>query len=304
MVYVIQEKDGKEIAHKSIVIKDTKFIDVLSNKIAMQIVNELSLEPSCARDISRRLKMHEQKAYYYFRKLEKAGIIKLDRIEDRVGGSAKIYEVIAPFVSVKLHEGEILKLKGSIKAIDFLDPFIKDGKFNAKIIIGQQYRHGKYSATARDTAFAMDVAFFFGNLASEISFPCFKIDVNVKESDLKDNLIIIGNPKINVVSEKINDKMPIKFDTKNFNIISKRKNIYKYNFDSVVMRTKNPFDEDKEIIYIAGKRSAGAISGVVAFTKYLDEIIKKSNEDKSFAFVVTGIDRNGDGVIDSVKFLE
>ena len=50
---------------------------------------------------------------------------------------------------------------------------------------------------------------------------------------------------------------------------------------------------------------AGTRAAILAFLQKFDEICKgNSHDSKIFAKVVEGIDKNNDGVIDSVEFLE
>lgn len=307
MDYFLTQKGEEELAYKSLMIKDPTLIGILSNELTVKIIEELANMPACSLDIARKMKIHEQKVYYHIRKLEKAGIIRIERTEERVGGTAKIYSIVAPIVSLKLCDRpDVKRSKTFIEYLDFFKPFIIDGKLDAKIIVGDPYQHGEFDATARDTPHAVDLAVFFGVLSSRADFPSYLIDTRVREEDLKNNIILIGGPKINIITHKINDSLPIYFDIqKEFNIVSRKTGVvYKYDYDCVVERIKNPFSEEKEILLIAGKRSAGTKSGVIAITKNLDQIIKESPKDRMFARVVSGVDRDGDGIVDSVKFLE
>ena len=68
---------------------------------------------------------------------------------------------------------------------------------------------------------------------------------------------------------------------------------------------KNPFDKTKDIIVIAGRRISGTRAAILSFLQKFDEICKgNSHDSKIFAKVVEGIDKDSDGVIDSVEFLE
>lgn len=308
MEYIIQETKDGDIAFKTVSLDNPSTLSSLSSELAMKVIKQLSNGPSCALDIARMLKIHEQKVYYHIRNLEKAGIIKLIGKEERAGGTAKMYDLVAPVISVKLHEGEKIQVghgKKKAKELDFLNPFIKNGKANFKIIVGLPYPHGKHESTARDNTYAVDLAFYLGNMVSEFNLPVYTVDTEVKEEDLKRNLIIIGGSKVNVITDRLNEHLPIYFDeNKEWSIVSRKTNkIFKYDYDCLIVRMKNPFNSEAEVIVIAGKRSAGTISGVIAFTQHMNDLIKNS-ENGYFARVVSGVDKNGDGTIDSIKFLE
>ena len=102
MVYFIEETDKGQRAYRAMKMEPNNF-SALNSELAQNILAELAKKPSCAMDIARRLKEHEQKIYYHLRRLEKAGIIQLERTEERVGATAKIYSVSHPYAVIKLH---------------------------------------------------------------------------------------------------------------------------------------------------------------------------------------------------------
>jgi len=107
MTYFIEETKEGQKAYNALELKPKSF-NVLNSALARDILNELAKRPSCAMDISRRLKEHEQKIYYHLRRLEGAGVITLERTEKRVGATAKIYSVSHPYLAIKLFDGEHL----------------------------------------------------------------------------------------------------------------------------------------------------------------------------------------------------
>jgi hypothetical protein len=73
----------------------------------------------------------------------------------------------------------------------------------------------------------------------------------------------------------------------------------------VIVRSRNPFDSNKEILVLAGRRTRGTEAAVLAFTRHIDEVIRGNESDhEKIAKVVQGLDKNGDGMIDSVEFEE
>ena len=67
---------------------------------------------------------------------------------------------------------------------------------------------------------------------------------------------------------------------------------------------KNPFNKKKHLIVLAGKRHAGSRAITIAFLKYYSEIIKGNVFNQSPCKVVQGLDKDSDGIVDDVKFLE
>lgn len=305
------ENDGNlSKVYESILIPPEK-LGVLHSKLSMKIIKELSNGNVSAIDIARSLKQHEQKIYYHMRKLENAGIIKQVDEEIRYGMTAKIYHLVSPIVSTKLYDnGRIVKnkLTGDPTTLEFLKPFIENGKLNALIIIGWPYPHGEFNHGGIDGSYAIDLGFLFGNMVSEIHFPCYKLDTKVKKDELeKNNIILIGNPKTNTIVNKINTDMDISFEKgENCSIISKVTG-KKYNDDNVgmILKSKNPFNKNKEMILLGGKRSRGTLAAIIAFTQNTEEIMKgNAFNDKIKGKIFIALDKDSDEHIDSVKFLE
>ncbi|MBI2542693.1 MAG: helix-turn-helix domain-containing protein [Candidatus Aenigmarchaeota archaeon] len=305
MHYVVEEHDEGQKINKTLIMKPTSF-NALNSELAVKVLTELGKKPQCAMDIARKLKEHEQKIYYHLRRLEKNGIIKLIRREERVGGLAKIYEVSHPYISIKLFDGgHLTDVKMKPKEIEFFKSFIKNGKLDGLIVVGSPDPHGKYGAHASDGSAAVDLALLLGSFLTHAS-PNYKLDTELKENDLKNNLILVGGPKANILIDRINTKMPVYFDTKNeFNIVSTfTKSVYSEDNVGVIVKMKNPFASDREILILSGKRFKGTKSAILGLVKYLKKLGDGNQFDGGIARVVHGIDRDADGIIDDVEFLE
>ncbi len=305
MSYVVEEHPEGQKIHKTLIMKPTSF-NALNSELAVKILSELGKKPQCAMDISRKLKEHEQKIYYHLRRLEKNSIIKLLKREERVGGLAKIYQVPHPYISVKLFDGEHLTdVKVKPKEIEFFKSFVKNGKLDGLLVVGSPDPHGKYGAQASDGSAAIDLALLLGSFLNHVS-PNYKLDTELREDDLKNNLIVVGGPKANILIDRINTKLPIYFDTKNeFNIVSSfTKSIYNEDNVGVIVKMKNPFAKDKEILLLSGKRFKGTKAAILGLMKYLKKLEDGNKFDGGIARVVHGIDRDADGIIDDVEFLE
>jgi DNA-binding PadR family transcriptional regulator len=308
MPYFVDDKEKEEKAYSSLLVSDPKQLTVFGSDLAQKIIEILSKQPSSAMDVARKLKQHEQKIYYHFRNLERIGIIKLLKTEMRVGAQTKIYTVTHPVISLKLFDANsIVNKKTKIKELEFFDPFIKDGKLNATIIIGSPNPHGKYVAQSSDGCCAIDLALFLGSLIKESELPNYKLDTEISEDDLKNNFILVGGPKANIIVDKMNKSLPIYFDYhREWNIVSPfSKNIYTEDDVGVVAKIKNPFNGNKQVLVLAGKRFRGTRATILAVVNHLKEIEKGNKFDSNvMARVVQGIDRDADGRIDDVEFLE
>jgi DNA-binding transcriptional ArsR family regulator len=302
MTYFVREDDKGHRVFKTSVMHP-KNLGVLGTDISMRIVEELSKTPQCAMDVARKLKQHEQKIYYHIRKLEKAGILKIVGREERVGALAKIYSVAYPYLTVKLFEGQHLgNVSVKPSQVEFFTSFVKDGKLDATIVIGSPDPHGKYGVQASDGSAAIDLALLLGTFVRDVQ-PNYKLDTELRDDDMKRNLILIGGPKANIMIDKLNAKLPIYFDAKNdFDIFSTlTKSRYSGDEIGVIVKIKNPHDKSKEILVLSGKRFKGTKAAIIALLKHM----KKIKSDEGFvAKVVRGIDRDSDGKIDDVEFLE
>ena len=65
----------------------------------------------------------------------------------------------------------------------------------------------------------------------------------------------------------------------------------------------NPYDSSRNTVVVAGVRSAGTKSGVIALTTYSEEVLKKYKRGEDWALVVQGFDMNSDGKIDHVDIV-
>lgn len=305
-ILVEEGREGKK-AYESIVL-DPKHLSILNNELTLKIVQSLVKEPACALDIARELGIHEQKVYYHIRKLDKAGIIKPLRTEKRFGMTAKIYDVVSPVVSSKLYEDGINLKDGSVQDLEllkFLSPFLKGGKLDALMVMGDTYEHGKYDSYATEGPHAADFALLVGNLISgKLTFPFYKLDTEITKEDLKRNLILIGNPKSNVIIDKVNHALPIEFNLKN-NSITSKKTGKKFNDPRIGLIAKfpNPFNPEKMILLLGGIRTRGTQSAIIAITRQYKDIAAKE-PSRSFLRIVMGMDKSGHKIIDWIKVVE
>ncbi len=310
MPQFIDDNGESPMAYNSILVSPEK-LSIFGSELCLKVVKELAKKPCCAMDLARKLEQHEQKIYYHLRNLEGAGIINQIRTEQRYGMTAKIYAVVSPVVATRLYnDGYPLEDDIPVRnpaVLKFLHPFVKDGKLNAKIIVGNPRPHGKYDEAARDGAYVSDLALFLGNFIKKLELPCYKIDTQVREGDLKDNLILIGNPKFNIIVDKLNSALPLYFDKeKEWSIVSKLTNkTYNDLAVGLVIKCDNPFNKKKKILLLAGKRSRGTRAAIIALTQHTEKIMGGNTIDnKEIAKVVMGLDRDSDYEIDDVKFLE
>lgn len=269
-------------------------------------------------EIAKKLGVHEQKVYYHIRKLTEAGIIKVVREEEKQGATAKYYRVSFPAFGVELPFGYRKTAVPSFLSLDerlkqFLSPFLKDGFLDGKIVVGSPDEHGPFKARARDGHYAAYLSLFLGQFGQLPEDFVIKLDVDVKvEKAEGNNLILVGGPGTNLLTQEINEFLPIRFSMTStehgfiFGGLVSQKTGRVYTRDSVGILAKivNPWDKNKRIIVIAGNKSVGTKACVLALTKFWQEALKNFNGEDSFATVIQGFDLDGDGKVDAIEVRE
>lgn len=305
---IVDKKDQQTFSLSSSEIKLSQLKSMSAN-ISNRILHLLALEPSYPSKIAKNLKVHEQIIFYHIRNLEKAKLIKIIKREDKQGGVANYYGLTDDsfFISFKDFK-PIEKLSYSDKKKEeFLKPFIESGQFNALIVVGSPEPHGTQRARSKDGHYGIDLALFFGTFLNSIPKMNVKLDTEMRAEDLKQNLILIGGPVVNKITDKVNDTLPIHFDPKfKRNIHSSlTKQLYLSDNCGLIVKVKNPFNLEKAILVIAGKRFLGTQAAVVSFLTKFEEIVQGNKKNKKvLAKIVEGFDSDSDSLIDSVEFLE
>ena len=264
---------------------------ILSNETVQKVLKHLSKKPNYASDISDKLRIEKQLIYYYIKKLEDGGIIKIINREMINGSLAKIYSLNADSFTFVVSKNW-KKFNPERLIPKSLQDFVENGELNAKIIVGSPDYHGPKRQRARDLYHAIDFSLFVGSYLNTIE-PKTYLDTEIRKGDLKDNLICIGGPVSNLITEKFVDNLPITF--KGRDIYSKKtKKQYAEPHQGFVSKTENPFDKTKKVLVIAGKSAQGTKAAIIG-------LIKNPNKEN---FVVEGIDLDGDGRIDDVEIKE
>jgi DNA-binding transcriptional ArsR family regulator len=313
MTYFIEETAEGQKAYRALQLNPKKF-SVLNSDLAQRILNELSKRPSCAMDVARRLKEHEQKIYYHLRRLESSGIIRLAGTEERAGATAKLYSVSHPYIAIKVFDGESLTdVKTKTRELEFFSPFIADGRLDATIVVGSPDPHGAYGGQALDGSVGIDLALFLGTFLKSAR-PNYKLDTEVTDADLRGNLIIIGGPKTNTVIDRFNRDLPVYFDPKHdFNVVSSAtKSVYSGDDIGIIVKMRNPLAKNgksanggaKHILVLSGIRFKGTRAAIVALIRRMRDLQAGNAFEGGIARVVRGIDKDADGRVDDVEFLE
>lgn len=307
-MYIVKKEKGTVLSLPSSELKGAH-AKAISSRLAQLILQELSHGPNYPSKIAKSLKANGQRIYYHIRKLEKSGIIRKCKEDVKNGVLVNYYSLSSPSFFIRFDDfkeaQKLIEMNDSHKG--FLDPFIVDGKLDALIIVGSPNPHGPSKARARDVNIGIEFALFLGTFLNHIPTSNVRLDIDVKSSDLMNNLIIIGGPRVNRVTSQFNDKLPIFFDEANSYSLKSAitGKLYPESECGLVVKAKNPFDKSKSILVIGGKGYPGTRASILAFIKGFDELAggnKKNN--KKMARVVEGLDCNSDGIIDGIEFRE
>ncbi|HIJ99769.1 TPA: S-layer protein [archaeon] len=304
-MYLVEKKDkglftlpAKELSCEN--------LKVMGSPLATRILETLSKGSSYPKEIAERLGVHEQKVYYHIKNFLKNGIVEVSGEESRQGATAKYYSLTRPSFFVRFKDPVRTGKLSEERKSEFLDPFIKNGSLNANIIIGSPHAHGPERSRSRDGFYGIDVALFLGTFLNYASKTNVRLDTELRSEDLRKNLILLGGPVVNKITERFNAKMPIRFDFKTKDIYSSiTKKTYSADETGLIVRFPNPYKKDKHVLVLAGKRYSGTRAATIALVEHL-ETIEKGNalKPKIFAKVVEGIDADSDGTVDSLEFLE
>jgi len=312
-----QEPDHYEVKDMAVFDRPER-LKTLANKLSWQILRLIAEHEMYPIEIAKKLGIHEQKVYYHIRKLAEAGVIKKVREEEKKGAIARYYQTAYPAFGVELPIGsrKITALKTpemDEKLKQFFSPFLTNSVFEGKIVVGSPDPHGPFKARARDGHYAAYLSLFLGRYVELPDDFAVKLDVDVKvEKEEKNNLILVGGPGTNLLTEEINEYLPTRFSVKSTEqgflfgglISQQTSNVYTSDNIGLIAKIANPWDKTRQIIVIAGNKAIGTKACVLALTKFWKETLKNFNGTDSFAAVIQGFDLDGDGKVDAIEVLE
>jgi len=311
------ERRGYEV--KDIVLFERpERLKAVLNPLSWRILELLGGGEMYPIEIAKKLGIHEQKVYYHIRKLAEAGVISVVREEEKKGATAKFYGVSFPAFGVELPFGLRKIGRLPVPSVDeklkqFLSPFLKDGVFDGKIVVGSPDEHGPFKAKARDGHYAAYLGLFLGQFVQLPEDFVIKLDVDVKvEKEENNNLILVGGPGTNLLTQEVNEFLPMKFSMMPSEhgflfgglISSKTGKVYTNDAVGLIARIANPWNKQNRIIVLAGNKAIGTKACVLALTKFWKQTLKKFDEKDDFAAVIQGFDLDGDGKVDSIEVLE
>ena len=308
---LVDPKPGSPLAKRVLVSsRPDDFRPAFSN-VGQKVLSALAGGPRYPREIARALGTHHQIVYYHVRRLEKAGLITRVKSEIIRGGAANLFALSSDGYAVEFGvKGEQLPAIQSVsrsKAFGRLfAEFIDDGNLNGWIVVGSPVPHGKNNTQARDGHYAIQLGLALGQFVRlPETFPV-KLDVDIKAEKLeRSNLIIVGGPRTNMIAEEINEYLPVRFRQGGFwgSIVDSESSSYNAELDCVVAKVRNPWDDHRWCVVIAGLTGAGTKAAIIGVTGFAESFLPRYRSGE-FACVLRGVDRDGDGKVDGVEILK
>jgi DNA-binding transcriptional ArsR family regulator len=282
-----------------------------SGRVGQKILTLLSSGPKYPAEMARSLNTHHQTVYYHIGRLEKAGLITRVRSEQIHGGEANLFALASDGYAVEFPvKGETLPTLRSASRSRafgrFFEEFLTEGAFDGWIVVGSPLQHGEAGTQARDGHYAVQLGFALGQfVALPTRFPV-KLDVDLRaEKLLNSNLVIVGGPRTNVVAEELNPHLKVKFSQGGFwgSITDDEGKAFGSELDCIVEKVRNPWDSTKTCILVAGLTGAGTKAAIIGVCNFADVLFRKYTSG-DFAALLRGVDRDGDGKVDSVDVLK
>lgn len=316
---LLQEEGNVQKIKEISIMKDSQKLKMILGKLSWKILTMLSEREMYPLEIARQLGIHEQKVYYHIRKLAKAGAITVTREAKKKGATAKYYRTVSLAFGIEFPQGYKPIQRLSLQYIDdqiqkFFREFIKeDGAFGGKIVVGSPTPHGPFKTSARDGHYASYLTFFLGQFSKMPDEFAIKLDVDVKaEKEEKNNLLLVGGPGTNLLTQELNEYLPIRFNMQSseqgflFGGLVSKKTSHVYTADVVGLIAKivNPWDPTKRVIVLAGNKAVGTKACVLALTNFWNKTLQGYNGEDTFARVIQGFDMDGDGKVDSIEVIE
>src|SRR3972149_5803815 len=281
---MLLQDDGNTQKVKEIsIMQDAQKLKMILDKLSWKILAMLFEEEMYPLEIARRLGVHEQKVYYHIRKLAKAGAIVVKREEKKKGATAKYYKTVSPAFGIEFPPGYRTMQRSSLLSVseqiqNFFNEFINEnGAFEGKIVVGSPTPHGPFKTSARDGHYAAHLAFFLGQFAKMPTEFLVKLDVDVKvEKEEKNNLILVGGPGTNLLTQEINQYLPVQFNMQSSDqgfllggmVSQKTSRVFTADVAGLIAKIVNPWDKTKRIIILAGNKAVGTKACVLALTNF------------------------------------
>lgn len=286
-------------------LKSSEQVKALAHPLRFKILEILSETPLYPKELSKRLGINEQLIYYHISELKRRGFLKEISSQKIRGARSVMYGLSSDGFAVLFSERERERGKGVTLPSIFRN-ILKSGKLI--VVVSSPQPHGPFRSRGIDHHLVAQFTFYLGASFGYVQGLEVVLDTEVREKTLRENnLMLVGGPAVNMVTARINDRLPIYFEVTRDNIIVSRlsgKEYYEPE-DGIIEVLNNPFNPEKKVVVIAGKSYPGTRAAFTALYKNPVAISKPNvYNDRFIAHVVEGVDEDCDGVIDNTMVLE
>jgi len=304
-------KSAERMAKRVLVAEKPDNFRPASGRVGQRILALLAAGPRYPAEIARALKTHHQTVYYHIGRLEEAGLVTHISSKSIRGGRANLFALSSDGYAVEYQvRGEPLPtLQASARSKSlgvFFKEFIHKGELDGWIVVGSPMPHGSSGTQARDGHYAVQLGFALGQfVALPERFPV-KLDVDVKAENLRSaNLILVGGPRTNAISEELNQHLPLRFKQGGFwgSIADDQGVSRNSELDCIVAKIENPWEAGKTCVLAAGLTGAGTKAAIIGICNH-PELLFHRYTSGNYACLLRGTDRDGDGKVDSVELLK
>ena len=299
------------MAKRVLVSEKADDFSAAGSKVGQAILKLLASGPMYPAEMARALGAFHQTVYYHVGRLEKAGLITRVKTETIRGGEANLFALSSDGYAVEFPvRGERLPTLSSSsrsKALGrFFREFISDTELDACIVVGSPVPHGAGGTQARDGHYAVQLGFALGQFVKLPSKFPVKLDVDIKAEKLQgSNLIVVGGPRTNLLAEDLNPHLPVKFRQGGFwgSIVDNEGRSYTSELDCLVAKVHNPWGAGRTCVIAAGLTGAATKAAIIGICNEAEALFG-GYRSGDFACVLRGVDRDGDGKVDSVDTLK
>jgi DNA-binding transcriptional ArsR family regulator len=299
-----------------------KSLEKLFSKNGFKILSNISSSPKTVKELSRVIKISEQAVYYHIKKLLELGIISyLEEIEKLPSTTVKIhrYYLLSDKIMLNINtglskrgqSGEDQFKNNNIKLPKFLRFFTQNNKLNGYVVVGSAITHGKYQAAAQDGHYSGYLGYLLGyfKLIPDDNLLFIKLDTEINKENLKNhNMLVIGGPKVNVITSELQDNnfLPVQYDMNKTNsiLITKIQKVITDPLIGVIQLIQNPWTKNKKkkILIIAGPSRIGTQVAVYAIANFMNKIDNLLTQNSDF-ILFQGILDNKEDII-GISFTE
>jgi DNA-binding transcriptional ArsR family regulator len=308
---VYDDHDGERRAKTVLVADGLDSFQSAYGDVGQAILTHLARRSDYPSNIARTLNRSHQAVYYHIHRLERDGLIARSTKQNIRGGRANLYSLASDGFAVEYDvQGDAVPtLASALRSRSlgaFLKEYVQGGAFDGWIVVGSPEPHGPNRTQGRDGHYAVQLGFALGQFVGLPSKFPVRLDVDIKsEKLLSSNLIVVGGPRTNVIAAELNKYLPVRFSEDNFwgSIVDSSGKTYFSQMHAIIAKIPNPWDESKRCVVVAGLTGAGTKAAVIGLTN-LSELVLEKYDGGKFGVVLSGVDLDGDGKVDSVEVLQ